>query len=58
MSAEDIIRQIMTMHWDMDACRCWVCEAGRELGFHANEAYLEWRGTFEYVKVAELGGGR
>jgi len=51
MTADDIIRQIATMHWDMIACRCWVCEAGRELGIHANEDFLNWHDKFEYVDV-------
>ena len=43
---KEIIERIMTMHWDMKACCCWVCEAGRKAGCHANESYLDWRGKF------------
>ncbi len=51
--AAAIISQIMTMHWDMAACRCWVCEAGRQIGCGASDQYLRWRDKMEYVSVAE-----
>ena len=40
MKAEEIIEQIMTQHWDMAACRCWICEAGRKLDLRPREKYL------------------
>ena len=51
MTAPEIVQQVMTMHWDIMSCRCWVCVAGRENGLHPNEAFLDWRGKFEYVDV-------
>jgi len=33
-SAEQVVGQIMRQHWDMAACRCWVCKVGRKLGIH------------------------
>ena len=53
MNAQEIIEQIMTQHWDMAACRCWVCEAGRALGHRPNDKYTNWRGRLEYVDVKE-----
>ncbi len=38
---KEIIETIMTMHWDMDACRCWVCDEGRELDCHPISKYLK-----------------
>jgi len=45
----EIVERIMTMHWDMAACRCWVCEAGRLAGCGAREEHLTWRAQFGYV---------
>lgn len=41
--ADDIVMVIMTMHWDMAACQCWVCRRGRELGLHSTSDFLDWR---------------
>lgn len=41
MTAQEIIERIMTQHWDLAACPCWVCKAGRELGYHPMEQYLQ-----------------
>ena len=38
--AERIIEVIMTQHWDMAACPCWVCKKGRKAGFRPREDYL------------------
>lgn len=40
MDAQEIIERIMSGHWDMTACPCWVCEAGRSLGFSPRGDYL------------------
>lgn len=32
MDAQEIVERIMTMHWDMAACQCWVCQEGRKAG--------------------------
>lgn len=40
MKKREIIERIMTMHWDMRACECWICEAGRAAGCRPQEAYL------------------
>lgn len=39
----DLIELVMTQHWDMAACPCTFCEAGRQFGFHAHEGFLDWR---------------
>lgn len=39
MTAQEIVERIMTAHWDMAACPCWVCSAGRELGFAPRDGY-------------------
>ncbi len=53
-----IIERIITQHWDLKACNCWVCEAGREAGCRPREEHLKWRGTFGYVDVAKNPGPR
>lgn len=35
-----ITERIMTQHWDMSCCRCWVCVEGRKLGCRPRETYL------------------
>ena len=39
-TAQQIIETIMTQHWDLAACKCWICEAGRKLDFAPRIAYL------------------
>lgn len=36
----EIIERIMSAHWDMVACSCWVCRSGRELGLEPRGIYL------------------
>lgn len=38
-----IIETIMTQHWDLAACSCWVCTQGRAAGLHPREEYLAHR---------------
>lgn len=38
---KEMIETIMTMHWDMFACLCWICEEGRKLDCHPREKYLK-----------------
>jgi len=51
MDAQEIIERIMTMHWDMTACRCWICNNGRLLGFGAKDVYLEHKNGFKYAHI-------
>lgn len=39
-TVEDIVERIMTAHWDMSACRCWVCSHGRDLGLRPMGKWL------------------
>jgi hypothetical protein len=51
MSPEQIVERIMTQHWDMAACRCWVCHEGRLAGLRPRPQYL-WRGpNDQYARV-------
>ena len=36
----DIIERIMTQHWDLAACWCWVCQSGREAGCRPRAVFL------------------
>jgi hypothetical protein len=40
MRNEEILERIMTQHWDMKACDCWVCTAARANGLRPKEQYL------------------
>ena len=39
----DLIELVMTQHWDMAACPCTFCEAGRQFGFHPHSGFIYWR---------------
>jgi hypothetical protein len=43
MSPEHVIEIIMAQHWDMVACNCWICTAGRENNIRAYEHNLPHR---------------
>ncbi len=45
--AQDIVERIMTEHWDMAACNCWVCQAGDILGLGARDKYLPHKENYE-----------
>lgn len=50
----EIVQLIMTQHWDLGACPCWVCCAGRVFGLHATSDFLGFRSQgFEYVSVPD-----
>ena len=51
MKAEDIIEIIMTQHWDMKSCDCWICSEGRKLKLSPKRTHL--RNKFMYVDVKE-----
>ena len=58
MDAQEIVERIMTQHWDMAACQCWVCMAGREAGCHPREGYpTSPLGTKEFGRVIVKKGG-
>jgi hypothetical protein len=35
----EIVERVMTQHWDMQACGCWLCEAGRASGCRPRDVY-------------------
>lgn len=37
----EIVERIMTQHWDMAACPCWVCVDGRAAGCRPTSQYLQ-----------------
>lgn len=39
-TVNDIVERIMSAHWDMAACRCWACQAGREQGLAPRDKWL------------------
>lgn len=43
MTPIDIVERIMTAHWDLAACCCWVCRAGRAAGYSPRERWLDHR---------------
>jgi len=44
---QDIIERIMTQHWDMAACLCWVCQEGREAGCRPRDCFAGWKHPVE-----------
>lgn len=41
MNTREILERIMTAHWDMAACYCWVCDAARKVGCRPRGKYHE-----------------
>lgn len=37
---KNIIERIMTQHWDLDACPCWICKAARKINCYPRNKYL------------------
>lgn len=54
MTPQEIVEQIMAQHWDLAACRCWVCVEGRKAGLGVYSQYLDWRGKLEYVSIPQM----
>lgn len=42
-SLRPIVERIMTQHWDMAACCCWVCNEGRAAGCRPRDQYLAFK---------------
>lgn len=40
MDEKEIVERIMSAHWDMKACDCWVCVHGRKAGCRPIAEYL------------------
>lgn len=45
MKPKEIVERIMTQHWDMVACDCWICEEGYKSKCGAKEEYLPYKET-------------
>lgn len=43
LALRKIIETVMTQHWDLAACPCWVCEEGREAQCRPRDIYLSYR---------------
>ena len=39
-----VIERVMTQHWDLAACTCWVCEEGQAAGARPRDRYLNHKG--------------
>jgi hypothetical protein len=39
----DIVLQIMSQHWDLKACECWVCVQGYRLGCRTMDRHLRYK---------------
>ena len=52
-SSDDIVRMIMAQHWDMAACPCWICNAGRALDIRVYESFYHECRKLSSVLVAE-----
>ena len=37
---KDIVEKIMTQHWDIAACQCWICKHGREMGLRPRKKHM------------------
>ena len=48
---QDTLERIMTQHWDMIACRCWVCVEAREEGCRPREVFLRPEARRDTVTV-------
>ena len=40
MTMREIIEIIMSQHWDMAACPCWICKEGHKLGCRPRGQHL------------------
>ena len=49
-----IVEKKMSLHWDIFACNCWLCEAGRAAGCAPRPEYLPHRAPPEtYIGDSE-----
>ena len=53
MDGQAILERIMTQHWDMKACECWVCEEARVVGCRPTSEFLGYR-TDAYFKPVRV----
>ena len=57
LDAMDIVEVIMTQHWDMVGCPCWVCVEGRQAGCRPREKYLQHYAAVRRAEVEVLEDG-
>jgi len=53
LEATEIVEVIMTQHWDIAACQCWICKAGREIDLHPTRRFLPRKSKYGKVRVEE-----
>ena len=51
-----IVEIIMTQHWDMKSCDCWVCVEGRKAGCRPRWRYLDAKREHARIPIPVLGG--
>ena len=51
MRPKEIVERIMTKHWDMAACKCWVCREGRKAGCHPIDQYLPRKSKKQFGRI-------
>jgi len=51
MEPKEIVERIMTQHWDVAVCSCWVCQEGRKAGCHPMDSYLPHKTKEKYGRV-------
>lgn len=51
LSPQEVYEIIMTQHWDLAACRCFICRNGRKWGYGPQRKYLADRHKYPKVRV-------
>ena len=51
MKPKEIVERIMTQHWDIAACRCWICREGRKAGCKPKDEYLPHKSSTQFERV-------
>lgn len=51
MSPKEIVERIMSQHWDMAQCNCWVCKNGRDADCKPREEYLRHKSKVKLASV-------
>lgn len=49
-TVQEVFEIIMTQHWDMAACPCFICTNGRRWGYRPRGIYQDYTGR-KYPKV-------
>lgn len=51
MKPKEIVERIMSQHWDMAACPCWICKEGRKSGCRPQAKYLSHNSKIKVGRV-------